>query len=107
MPIISRNRIKFDENMEELKPEKFGINCLKKTDSKTRFNQHDDDSSYKFWILTVLFVLLPSILIAKSQLIKLNFDRPIKANFIELDLFSLSRGFISNNFVPFFKDCPN
>jgi sugar lactone lactonase YvrE len=41
-------------------------------------------SSGKFWFISLVLILIASILIAKSPLFKLNLDKPIKANYIEL-----------------------
>ena len=93
MPVVSRSKVRFEDNLDELKPELFGINCLKKNVNenlnssrinRNRRNSDDDESSsLKFWIVAILFIVVPSILIARSSVIKLNFNKPIKANYIE------------------------
>jgi hypothetical protein len=90
MPVISRNKVRFEDNNDELKPEVFGINCLNKNVyQNSRNNRQNDDfddnesSNFKFWLITILFILAPSILISRSTLIKINFNKPIKANYIE------------------------
>ena len=93
MPVVSRSKVRFEDNLDELKPELFGINCLNKNEYENsnssrinrnrRYSDDDESSSFKFWIVAILFIVVPSILIARSSVIKLNFNKPIKANYIE------------------------
>lgn len=37
----------------------------------------------KFWVVALILILGPSMLLARFSLIKINFDKPLKANYIE------------------------
>ncbi len=66
----------FNEDHNEI------INTLK-NQTKLKHADRESGSSLKFWVLTIVLVVVPSILVARSPFFKWNFKNQLKANYIE------------------------
>ena len=50
---------------------------------ETRTNSSSSFFGAKFWAMGLVLILGPAMLLARFSLIRLNFDKPLKANYIE------------------------
>ena len=49
----------------------------------SKSNEKSRSSSFKLWVIALVVILTPAIILSRFSIIRLNFDKPIKANYIE------------------------